>query len=399
MSTTQRQGRRRGSITYRGDGAWYVRVSLGTDGQGKQVRLGKVVRGTKRDADRCMTDLIKRKDDGVPVAYSNQRLGEWFNEWLTTWRNNISERTRGDYERVFKRYVPKELLSRKISRLSPKDIQDLVNELSARGLSPRTVRMLHGGIRTCLNTALRLGKVQRNVATLVDLPAKGHLEMRCFTTEEAQRFLAAAEAERVAHEAAESDQACFAALFVVLLLTGIRPGEALALRWSDIDGGYLRVQRAATVGAGNRKLIASTKTGRSRVIPIGDRVLRALQQHRVRQAKWRLKIGDLYKDQGVIFANEFGGLLDAQNIVNRHFKPLLRRAGLPAIRLYDLRHSHATLLMPAGEHPKVVQERLGHSTITLTLDTYTHVVPGMQELASSRLETLLATPAIAAAQG
>src|SRR5688500_569241 len=117
MSTAQRQGRRRGSITYRGYGAWYVRVSLGTDGQGKQVRLGKVVRGTKRDADRCMTDLLKRKDDGVPVAYSNQRLGEWFKEWLTTWRNNISERTRGDYERVFKRYVPKELLSRKISRL------------------------------------------------------------------------------------------------------------------------------------------------------------------------------------------------------------------------------------------------------------------------------------------
>lgn len=119
----------------------------------------------------------------------------------------------------------------------------------------------------------------------------------------------------------------------------------------------------------------------------------------MRQAKWRLKVGDLYKDQGLIFAHEFGGLLDAQNIVNRHFKPLLKRAKLPAIRLYDLRHSCATLLMAAGEHPKVVQERLGHSTITLTLDTYTHVVPGMQELASSRLETLLATPAAVAAQG
>lgn len=230
----------------------------------------------------------------------------------------------------------------------------------------------------------------------MDLPAKGHRELRCFTTEEAQRFLAAAEARRVAHAATESDQACLAAFFVVLLLTGLRPGEALALRWSDVDGAYLRVQRAATVGVGNRKLIASTKTGRSRVIPVGERVLRALQEHRVRQAKWRLKIGEMYKDQGLIFANETGGLLDAQNIVNRHFKPLLKRAKLPAIRLYDLRHSHATLLMAAGEHPKVVQERLGHSSITLTLDTYTHVVPGMQELASARLETLLATPSVAA---
>ncbi|MBA2459344.1 MAG: site-specific integrase [Gemmatimonadales bacterium] len=180
-------------------------------------------------------------------------------------------------------------------------------------------------------------------------------------------------------------------------LTGIRPGEALALKWSDLNGVYLRVQRAQTVGADSKKLIASTKTGRSRVLPLGERALRTLQQHRVRQAKWKLKLGDHYRDQGLIFANETGGLLDAQNIVNRHFKPLLKRAGLPAIRLYDLRHSHATLLMAAGEHPKVVQERLGHSTITLTLDTYTHVVPDRQELASSRLKFMLALSGIATA--
>jgi integrase len=393
-----RQTRRRGSILYRGGGTWYVRVSLGTDGSGKQIRIGKVVHGTKRDADRCLTELLKRKDDGIPVAYSQQRLGEWIEEWLSTWRNNISDRTRSDYERVFRRYLPKDLLGRKLARLTPKDIQDVVNELSARGLSPRTVRILHGALRACLNTALRLGKVPRNVATLVDLPARGHRELRCFTPGEAQRFLQAAEAEQRDRDAAGNDQACFSAFFITLLLTGLRPGEGLALRWSDLDGSYLRIQRAQTVGATNNKLIASTKTGRSRVLPLGERALRTLQHHRVRQAKWKLKLGDLYQDQGLIFANETGGLLDAQNIVNRHFKPLLKRAGLPAIRLYDLRHSHATLLMAAGEHPKVVQERLGHSTITLTLDTYTHVVPGMQELASSRLEALLSSSATAAAR-
>jgi integrase len=385
-----RQSRRRGSILPRGSGAWYVRVSLGTDATGKQIRLGKIVHGTKRDADRCLTELLKRRDDGVPVAYSQQRLGEWIEEWLTTWRNNISERTRGDYQRIFRRYLRNELLSRKLSRLAPEEIQDLVNELSRRGLSPRTVRMLHGGLRACLNTALRLGKVPRNVATLVDLPARGHRELRCFTPDEGQQFLEAAEADQRARDAVGNDQASFSALFITLLLTGLRPGEALALKWSDLDGSYLRVQRALTTGSKNEKLIASTKTGRSRVLPLGERALRTLQQHRVRQAKWKLKLGGLYQDRGLIFANETGGLLDAQNIVNRHYKPLLKRAGLPAIRLYDLRHSHATLLMAAGEHPKVVQERLGHSTITLTLDTYTHVVPGMQELASSRLDALLA---------
>ena len=383
---------RRGSILSRGAGTWYVRVSLGTDANGRQIRLGKFVHGTKRDADRCLTELLKRRDDGVPVAYSQQRLGEWINEWLSTWRNNISERTRSDYQRIFRRYLRDEVLSRKLSRLTPEDIQDLVNELSHRGLSSRTVRMLHGGLRACLNTALRLGKVPRNVATLVDLPARGHRELRCCTPEEAQEFLEAAEAEQRIRDGTDHSQACFSALFITLLLTGIRPGEALALRWSDLNGSDLRVQRAQTVGANNKKLIASTKTGRSRVLPLGERALRTLQQHRVRQAKWKLMLGAMYEDQGLIFANETGGLLDAQNIVNRHFKPLLKRVGLPPIRLYDLRHSHATLLMAAGEHPKVVQERLGHSTITLTLDTYTHVVPGMQELASARLETLLAAP-------
>jgi len=132
MATT-RHVRRRGSILYRGESTWYVRVSLGTDATGKQIRVGKVVHGTKRDADRCLTDLLKRKDDGTPVAYSQQRLGEWIEEWLSTWRNNISERTRGDYQRVFRRYLPNDLSGRKLVRLTPKDIQDVVNELSARG--------------------------------------------------------------------------------------------------------------------------------------------------------------------------------------------------------------------------------------------------------------------------
>jgi integrase len=140
------------------------------------------------------------------------------------------------------------------------------------------------------------------------------------------------------------------------------------------------------------KALGPTKTSRNRGIPLGLRAMRALQLQRVRQAKWRLKLGDLYQDQGLIFANEYGGLLEPQNVAGRYFKPLLSSAKLPDLSLYGLRHSHATLLLAAGEHPKVVQERLGHSSIQLTLDTYTHVVEGLQERASERLEQLLANP-------
>ena len=169
-------------------------------------------------------------------------------------------------------------------------------------------------------------------------------------------------------------------------------GEMLALRWADLDGSTLRVRRAVTQDTQRRKIIGPTKTGRSRAVPLGERAMRALKRHKVAQAKWKLLIGEEYKDQGSIFASGTGDIIQAENLPHRLFRQLLKAAELPAIRLYDLRHSHATLLMAAGEHPKVVQERLGHSSIQLTLDTYSHVVPGMQDRATERLETLLAAP-------
>jgi integrase len=172
----------------------------------------------------------------------------------------------------------------------------------------------------------------------------------------------------------------------------------LALRWADLDGGTLRVRRAVTQDAQRRKVISPPRRAAAAPFPIGDRALKALQPHRVAQAKWKLLTGEHYQDQGLIFASATGDILQSENLPHRLFRQLLKAAKLPAIRLYDLRHSHATLLMAAGEHPKVVQERLGHSSIQLTLDTYSHVVPGMQERATERLEAIFTTPASTAAK-
>ena len=250
--------------------------------------------------------------------------------------------------------------------------------------------MAHGAIRACLNTALSQKKIPYNPATHAKLPRQTRREMRFLTPEQAQAFLAAAEAEQELCGSSDDRlhvEAVYA-LFVVPLLSGLRLGEALALQWPDLDGATLRIQRAVTQDAARHKTLGPTKTGRNRAVPLGERALRSLQRHRVAQARWKLQIGELYQDQGLIFANEVGGLLDGQNVTGRYFKPLLRKAELPDIRLYDLRHSHATLLMASGEHPKVVQERLGHATIQLTLDTYTHVIEGLQARASERLEAL-----------
>jgi integrase len=220
-----------------------------------------------------------------------------------------------------------------------------------------------------------------------ELPRLRRAERQFLTPEQAERFL----------RQAEKEDNRFRALFAVLLLTGIRPGEAFALQWSDINGRSLQIRRALVWLYGKAPLLEETKTRRTRVIALGERVARVLQQHKARQAELRLAMGESYEDQGLIFASETGGPLTLRNVTERHFKPLLKRAGLPNVRLYDMRHTHATLLLAAGEHPKVVQERLGHSTIMLTLDTYSHVVPGMQERAAERLDQLLDAAAVARA--
>lgn len=302
------------------------------------------------------------------------------------WCSGISTRTKSDYERLLRRYLPAELRTRQLPLITATEVQGFVNSLADRGLAPRTVRMAHGTLRTCLNRAVRTGKIQRNVATLVELPRNSHTEHLFLDLQQVSEFLDACNSEE------------WGAFFTVLIMAGLRPGEALGLQWGDVDGNVLRVRRALVRVACQTASLSDTKTGRSRVIPLGEAAVSALRDHRRRQAERRISLGVAYNDRDLIFSNELGGFADSHNIVSRHFKPLLRRLGLPPIRLYDLRHSHATLLLAAGEHPKVVQERLGHSSITLTLDTYSHVVPAMQERATQRLDSLLEDARISKSQ-
>lgn len=378
--------RRQGHLKEVSPGCWHVRLTVGRDAGGKRVRLNKTVRGSKAKAQRYLNAAIRRKDDGLEVVLTKQSLGEWVEEWLGTWCSSISARTRSDYQRILRRYLPVDLRTRQLPLIRASEVQRFVNELSdpnrtPRRLSPRTVRMAHGALRACLNRALRLGKIPRNVSMLVELPKNTHKERLCLTQAEASRLVYAPYLDKQKHK--------WNALFAILVQTGIRPGEALGLQWSDIDNGVLRVRRALVVVPGQLPQLSATKTGRARAVPLGTDTREILTAHRLRQVERKLKLGPNYEDHDLIFANDTGGFADLHNIASRCFKPLLEDLGLPRIRLYDLRHSSATLMLASGEHPKVVQERLGHASITLTLDTYTHVLPTMQEMASQRLEALL----------
>lgn len=383
MGSSRRRAPGRGSVidvsTGKNGTKWLVRVSLGPDdARGRRPRLNKIIKGTKRDAERFLTEHLRRKDEGQPVALSRQPLEGWLHEWLTIWCNNVSDRTKQDYTNLVRRYITENplaqvLRTRRLIDLSPSDIQALINGLQARGLSPRTIQMVHGVLRTALNQAVQLDKIARNPTSYVKTPKLVRREMKALTPEEASRFL----------DAAASDP--HYTLFAVLLMGGLRPGEALALKWSDLEGSTLRVQRALT-NVGNQLIEAPTKTGRGRAIPLPRFVVKELRQHKAKQAAVQLRQGRMYRDQGYIFTTSRGTPLSLRNLTSRHFKPILKRAGIRNLRLYDLRHSCATLLFADGVPAKVVQERLGHSSIALTLDTYTHLVPGMQEAASEKLD-------------
>jgi integrase len=381
--------RRSGTIVPRGKGRWLVRVSPGINPTtGKRLRVNKIIAGKKADAEKYLTDMLGRNDTGVSIALSRQTLGEWLNEYWSTWSGDLAPRTKQKFQENIRLYVPTRLLATKLTALTPRHFQEAYNEMQAAGLARGTIAYTHRILRARLNDAVRLGRIVRNPATVgVTLPARPHTEARTFTQAEARRFLDAVRADR------------YAAFWTLLLLTGLRPGEALGLKWQDWDGATLRVQRSLVRLSGGAWELKSTKTGRPRVVSLPELAIRALREHRQKQLEERLLVGASYTDNGLMFATHFGTPLNLNTEVPRRFKRMLRDAGLPNLRLYDLRHSAATLLLAAGEHPKIVQERLGHASITLTLDTYSHVLPDMQRRTAERLDAMLGEQGVVAAVG
>jgi integrase len=373
-----------GQIIKRGDDTWLVRIFMGRDEQGKRRYLNKTIKGKKKDADTYLSKTVTAISTGTFVEPSPLSVNSYLVKWFeTAARPRVTEHTFEDYKRLIERYIkPAPLGAVRLSDLRPLAIQQLYADMQARGLSARTVRYLHAILNSAFKQAVRWGMLSRNPAQLVELPKQTRKEMAALSPDEAARFLKAAAEDR------------WGVLFAFALATGMRPEEYLGLQWKDVDleRGTVAVRRALIWRArGGRWYFGEPKTARSRrSIPLPATTLRALTEHRRKQAEERLKAGPNYQQHDLVFSTPVGGPLMPHNLKRRHFRLILERAKLPqSFRLYDLRHSCATLLLAAGEHPKVVSERLGHATVTLTLDTYSHVLPTMQEAASQKLEKML----------
>ena len=372
-----------GQIISRGERTWLVRVFLGRDSRtGKRRYHNHTIRGNRKDAQKYLNGVLREIDLGTFIEPSTMTLDEYLDQWLVTAKMRVREETYFGYEASLRRYVRPALGSKKIGELNPLELQALYTEMLGKGLSARTVRYTHTILSSALKQAVKWGLLVRNPASLVELPRQSRKEMLCLSPEEAERFLNAAAEDR------------FGVLFAFALATGMRPEEYFGLQWKDVDlqSGIVTVQRTLvwrTQGSG--WYFSEPKTPRSRrSIPLPRSILNSLIEHKRRQAEERLRAGPKYKNLDLVFATRKGGPLLRHHLWRLHFKPILRRAGLnEALRLYDLRHSCATLLLAANENPKVVSERLGHANISLTLDTYSHVLPSMQQAASEKLENLV----------
>jgi integrase len=362
------------------NGKIYARFTY-TDSTGKRREVWEQAE-SKTDAKDRVRDL-EQKHKRAPESFEFRgTLEEYLDKWLVSSKQNVGGRTYQDYLNILRLHVRPALGKKKLSKMRPLHIQEMVDALKDKGLAPRTVRHAHEILYRALAQAVKWGVLATNPAGAVNLPKQIRREMKCFTPKEAARFLDACEGTR------------FGLVFELALISGMRPEEYLALTWGDLDfqKNTVTVQRVIVWERWTKeKYFAEPKTNKSRrTIPLPPYLMKKLKTHRRAQLEYKMARGEKYKNEhNLVFTSEVGTFVSLHNLQRRQFKPLLTKAKVPEIRLYDLRHSCATLLLAAGENPKVVAERLGHANIVLTLQTYTHVLPNMQQQATKRLAAIL----------
>ena len=266
----------------------------------------------------------------------------------------------------------------RLDQLTPRHVQEMMNNRLAAGFSTKTVAYIHQVLRTALGVAVRWDMVSRNVARLVDRPRIQRKQINPLTPDEARKFLAAVRGHRLE------------ALFSVALALGIRQGEALGLRWEDIDfaAGTMTVRNQLQRIDGKLTLVAPKTEKSRRTLVMPPMIMKSLREHEKKQVSEKLWAGSKWADTSLVFANRTGGPTQARRVIEQ-FHEALHQAGIRRVRFHDLRHSCATLLLVQGVSPRVVMEVLGHSEIALTMNAYSHIVPELQQEAAQKMQRIL----------
>jgi integrase len=332
---------------------------------------------TKREAQDKLRTAMAAVLRGERTPDQRRTTAAWLETWLeATVRPHLRSQTVESYEATIRRYIAPSIGRVPVARLTPDDVTRMLADVKRRGLTPRTQRYALTVLRAALQRGLEAGVVTRNVAKLVHPPKQDREERRPFTVEQVAALF----------EASADDP--IGPLVVLSASTGLRQGEALGLRWDDIDleAGVLSVRHTLDV---TTRQLAPTKTDRSRrVIHLPAVALAAIREQRRRQLEDRLRAGARWHGDGFVFASKLGTALDARNVIHR-YHAIRERAGLPNLPWHHLRHFAATALLEAGEDLFVVSRILGHTSIATTASFYGHVRPAMLRRSADRMDELL----------
>ncbi len=374
-----RRGNGEGSITQRANGTYQARITL-EDGTRKSI-YGK----TRKEVQEKLKIALREQQQGTLVTAPQQKLEQFLQQWLEdTQKHSIRPRSFERYDEIVRLHIVPVLGRIQLQKLTPQQVQSFYTKKINEGFKAGTVASFHNVLHKALDTAVRWNLIAKNVCDVVSPPRAEKFEFQPLTVEQVRKLLEVTKGHYME------------ALFKLALATGMRRGELMGLKWQDVDfnAGVLQVRRILTripskmEGKGFIESEPKTKTSRRSVV-IASFALEALREHRWRQLNAITKAGLLWQQHDYVFCTSIGTHINPTTDMLEPLNELLEKAGLPHIRFHDLRHSAASLLMSQGVHPKVVQELLGHSTIGMTMDVYSHVLPSMQQDAIGKLNDIL----------
>lgn len=363
----KRRGHGEGSLYQRDDGSWRAMIDLGWH-DGKRVRRSVSGKARREVVDK-LTVLRRRMEAGLQPTSDRLTVGAYLEDWLDASRSTVRPSTWRRYAGMVRTHHAAHVGRVSLTKLTPGDVERMLRAMADAGLSARTCHHARAILRTALTRAVRHGLILRNAAGLAEPPHVEHREVEAWDAPQVRTFLESIRGHRLE------------ALFTIAVVTGLRQGELLGLRWSDVHmtAGTLTVRHSLQRVDGRLQLV-ETKTSRSRrTLPLPELALRAL-----RTARDGPMIGTH------LFTTASGSPLYG-TAVYRDFLAATAAAGLPRIRFHSLRHTAASLLLAQGTHPRVVMEMLGHSTIALTMNTYSHVIPALERDAADRMNAILSS--------
>jgi integrase len=376
----------KGHIRERSPGHWAIVLDAHDEGTGERKRRWHSFTGTKRQAQAECARLITELKSGNALEPNKATVAQFLGRWLDHIKTQVSPKTHERYGGIVNQNLIPAIGSVKLNKLKPIQISTAYSAAltSGRrdggegGLSPRTVGHMHRVLKQALGQAVRWGELNRNPADAVDPPKTEWKPMQTYDLSETVKLI---EALR--------DTPLFVPTLLAVLC-GLRRGEICALRWRNVDlanGQLSVVQSLEQTKAGLR--FKSPKSGKGRTVALSATVVEELRAHRVRRAQDLLKFGVGLADDDLVIAHPDGSMV-TPIYISQLWGRKIADTGLTRLRFHDLRHAHATHLLANGVHPKVASERLGHSKVGITLDLYSHVIPGMQEDAAAMVDRALA---------